>query len=924
MDVNSGQIDLNTDVVLLDRENEVVGFNLLGSNNVSVGVSHGETLTSEPVGDGGGEVQVFDQKVCHVGGDDGVNGGLVEPLSEVVVDGFGMKFGCDVMVNGSGKEGSGEGRTELVGRGNGLEVGLELVEGRCHGEQGKFSGGLVRNDDKKIAMECFEGVPLVNGGAGSDKGLVYELNSGVQNEVECDNAGRVCENSLLSANVASVNEARGVDNLTEHVKGVKNAMPVNVSVVAEDGTEMKAADNLVTKDGLEDSHTSEITTCQLQDGFPDMEVVDVNVKESLHYKDSSFRNHHVLTSYESKQQAFQVDAQEDAIQNQTIDINLAEAGPFENIQVSHDINLVVDLNCYRNMPEVDLSRQPVFSELNFCVSDLVWGKVVGHPWWPGQIFDSSAASEEAKRHLKKDSYLIAYFGDQTFAWNDALTIKPFQMHFSQMVKQSNLEGFHHAVDCALDEVSRRVEFSLSCPCMPKEVFSKLKSQVITNAGICGQARRRNGGDRFTNATSFESMKLVNFIKSLARSSLTESDRLDFVIARAQLLAYNRSKGYSQLPEFSVLGGLLNDMEILLMKEKEQCNDQIDGNGLTIHLDFSQKHKHSSRDSKRPSKRHKLLSDLMSEKSFCIPNGEHALERKAGDKPVPRRCGRKRKAVYNTSDDNFHTSQNRKSAQLQYVSMDEMRSQLCSAASDPVGQTCLSDMVYFFAEFRKFISCDSSAYLKQEMSSIHMPASEDGATSTETVAPMTSAMEPCKDSYWTDRIIQCISEEQSSSKNRNGRDEFLPQTPESGYPFSKSQPASETSADRYHGSEEPSKLVEHLDESSTEGFSPTALSLKFTSLESVPSTTDLNKIFGRFGPLIESRTELIEKSNRARVVFRRRSDAETAFSSAGKYSIFGPSLVSYRLRILPRTPEKGTRKRGRPRKKERSCVDTVAV
>ena len=91
--------------------------------------------------------------------------------------------------------------------------------------------------------------------------------------------------------------------------------------------------------------------------------------------------------------------------------------------------------------------------------------------------------------------------------------------------------------------------------------------------------------------------------------------------------------------------------------------------------------------------------------------------------------------------------------------------------------------------------------------------------------------------------------------------------------------------------EPSNYVEHVNESS-----PTSLTMKFTNLDSVPPTTDLNKIFGRFGPLIEAKTKLLEKTNCAKAVFERYCDAETTFSSAGKYSIFGPSLQSYLLKM----------------------------
>ncbi|TKY52888.1 putative oxidoreductase GLYR1 [Spatholobus suberectus] len=923
MAINTGQIDLNSDAVLFDRENEVVGVKSTVSN-VSVGVCHSETLGGDAVS--GGEVVVHDQKVCHVGDGRGVNDSVVL-LSSV-------NHGCDVMINGRGKGGLGE-EHELVGVGIDLEEGVEVGAGGCDEKEGELSCGVVKNEGDKSVIECSDGVMFAYGGAEPDGGLVFEFKDGFQSELECENAGEVGGNGLLSIEVASNNVAQGGDNdAAECGQEVKNDALVNLSVVVESDGERNAADSLVIKDGLNDSRAAEVATYQLQDGIPCMEVVDVNAEESLHMKDLS-RNHLELEpSYQLKPPAVQVDAQLDVMmQNQIVDIDISEAWMFENIQNEcRGFNLVVDLNSYRNMQEVGMYQESVFSELNFCVSDLVWGKVTGHPWWPGQIFDASAASEKAKRHLKEGCYLIAYFGDQTFAWTDVSMIKPFQMHFSQMVKQSNLKNFHHAVNCALEEVSRRVEFGLSCPCMPENVLSKLKTQVISNAGINNQLSRRNGGDRFINAMSFEPIKLVNFVKSLAQLPLVESDRLDFVIARAQLLAFYRSKGYSQLPEFTVLGGLFeNDMETLLMRGKEQCDYQIDELELKTHVGYSQTRKHTSGDSKRCGKKHKLLSDLMSEKSFYISNGEPASEQKA--KSVSQRPGRKRKTAYNNLEDYLHNSRDRKLTQLRHASINEMRSQLCLAAKDPTGESCSSDMVHFFAEFRKSISRDYSAYLDQGMSLEQMHDGETRVTSMVALASMTSAMEPCNDSYWTDRIIQSIPEEQSLTRYQNERASFLPETlTEANLRMFKLLPDAEISTDLGFKQQdtdrnlesEPSKLVEHLDESSKEGFCPTALTLKFTNLDSVPSTTDLNKIFGHFGPLIESKTELLEKTNRARVVFQRRSDAETAFSSAGKYSIFGPSLVSYRLKILPRKPQKVTGKRGRKRRKITSSVDGAAV
>ncbi|KEH42283.1 putative non-specific serine/threonine protein kinase [Medicago truncatula] len=928
MAMNSEQIDLNADTVLFDREKDVLGFKSLRSN-VGVGVSFDETLISD------------------VGGN---NDGFVDMLSGTNVVGFHKDSGC-------GKEGFCD---EKV---NGFEDGgmFDVVDGGCDGKGGKFSCGLVKNDDEKSVIQCSDG------GAESDKGLVFGLNDGVQIKQEGEDVEKV----------ALSNELQGVkDDVTEGDHKVKKVALPNLSAAVEDEGVIKAADCFVTKDDPEDSSVSDVATYQLQDGIPYVEGMDVNKEEYFNVKDLLSKNCHGReTSCELKQPVFLSDAQVNVIQNQTTCINMSGAAISENIQYDCCGFDLVGLNSCKNAQEDSVPRESESSEANYRVSDLVWGKVRSHPWWPGQIYDPLVASEKAKKQRKENCYLIAYFGDQTFAWNDTSMIKPFHKHFSEMEKQSDMENFRHAVDCALEEASRRVEFVLSCPCMPGETYPELKTKVIAN-----------------NAASFEPMELVNFVKSLAQSPLTEFDRLDFVSACARLSAFYRSKGYSQLPEFAMLDRLFeNDMEILLVREHEQCDDQIN-------------EQHISWNTKQTGKKKKLLSDLMSEENVWTPNGECIPKKKAGGSSISRR-GRKRKAAYDTSYDYFHHSQiaddistsrrgrkpkaayntpndcfnnsqiaannstsrrgrklktayntsngcfnnsqiaannstsrrGRKRkvpyntsdgclnncqtgnlAQLQNVSIGEMQSQICLAATDPAGESCSSDMIYFFAEFKKFTGCNDSVFLELGLSLEQEHGGETEVVTSIEAAATASMSTPtpmvlCNDSYWTDRIIQSISDEETLLKNQNEREELLPAaeiSPNLGLMHQESNG---------NLGSEPSNYVENVNESS-----PTSLTLKFTNLDSVPSTADLNKIFGRFGPLVESKTELLERTNRARVVFKRRCDAETAFSSAGKYSIFGPSLQSYRLRILPRTPKKGTGKRGRKSKKEKSSVDAPTV
>lgn len=148
------------------------------------------------------------------------------------------------------------------------------------------------------------------------------------------------------------------------------------------------------------------------------------------------------------------------------------------------------------------------------------------------IFDPSDESVKANKYFRKDSYLIAYFGDYTFAWNEASQIKPFLEHFSPMEKQRNSEDFHHAITYALDEVSRRVVFGLACPCLSEQVYAKLKTQIFNNAGIRKESSRRNGRDSSLGISSFAPVKLVKYIKELAQFPYGGDDRLELVMAKA--------------------------------------------------------------------------------------------------------------------------------------------------------------------------------------------------------------------------------------------------------------------------------------------------------------------------------------------------------------------------------------------------------
>ncbi|PIA39800.1 hypothetical protein AQUCO_02600335v1 [Aquilegia coerulea] len=643
----------------------------------------------------------------------------------------------------------------------------------------------------------------------------------------------------------------------------------------------------------------------------------------------------------------------------------------------------------------------------FSVSDLVWGKVKSHPWWPGQIFDSSDASEGALKYRKKDSFLVAYFGDQTFAWNEASSLNHFRTHFAQMEKQSNSDAFCIAVDYALDEFCRRVELGMVCSCTPKETRAKLKSQIMENAGIREEARRIDGPNSSLCVTPFESGKLLQYIKALAPYPCNGVDRLELRIAQAQLLAFYRLKGYYRLPEFNVCGGLLeNDVdnsgqeshskEVVEHETPDSYNDEeglSDTDKLKSRDIFSHKHKHSSDEVLYSSRKKRSLSNLLSGKkapTCLISNGKNGVDERvasnsgmksntidpfpenpalrstkrkinnespppqsfkvgecirriasqlAGSPPILKSSGRVDKGnVYDGFDGSSYTSElfygRQGNIPEEYSYPDEMLSQLCLAARDPMkGYSFLTNIVGFFSDFRNSISLESSSLGKHKSSEKKNGGGRSGIGSRrplniEISSNDTFDFEDLGDSYWTDRIIQSSPEKELSHRNKRKGSSFevedalslslAEQNLDEDYvpikekPSRKNQkrkkktqvvlPVDETAAsdselfslNDYEGAtEEP---VSRLNENNYVHASyPMALLMSFSELDSIPSEINLNKIFRRFGPLKESETEVVRDTSSAKVVFKKQADAEVAFSSAAKFSIFGSAHVNYQLR-----------------------------
>nr|CAD1841950.1 unnamed protein product [Ananas comosus var. bracteatus] len=590
----------------------------------------------------------------------------------------------------------------------------------------------------------------------------------------------------------------------------------------------------------------------------------------------------------------------------------------------------------------------------FAVNDLVWGKVKSHPWWPGQIFDHSSASEMALKRQKREGFLVAYFGDKTFAWNDESLLRPYQAHFSQMERQSPSEAFVAAVNDSLAEVSRRVELALTCPCFAVEA---LKGKKVENAGIQEGTLAPDSDSSFI-ADSFQPERFLEYVQDLAQSLAVVADRLELAVIKAQLKAFNRSKGYPDLPEFVSGSEFSGDAEGPSTKKdspgKDAASDSASGKGKKRGRESSSsKRKQISEDGRKK----KRLSDLMEENDTpprsssrrrrlrkreaadfdWTPSGEikekrldslgdldyellsSDRERKSkvgaikspsvssvnGETSQKRPRGRPRKnAIVGDPRMNIETEKVKQGAVWELSSPGEMLDFLASGFSD---DDELLGMTGIKKDRRKLADSKSASLDVYERGHIQ----DFKSSSLDASAPG-----HIQDSYWSDLVITDSADDQTASSGQRKKGGSKMKTGEKK--TEDEQPLIEPSSifsvpmldPTLHfgpeipniGQEVAAKNSININEDKAEECMPTALILHFSGSHALPSESDLIKIFSQYGPLREAEAEILMKSSCAKVVFKRRTDAELAFSSAGKFSIFGPSLSSFKLSYLPSTPK----------------------
>ncbi|VVB05693.1 unnamed protein product [Arabis nemorensis] len=217
-----------------------------------------------------------------------------------------------------------------------------------------------------------------------------------------------------------------------------------------------------------------------------------------------------------------------------------------------------------------------------------------------------------------------------------------------------------------------------------------------------------------------------------------------------------------------------------------------------------------------------------------------------------------------------------------LSVESFVSQLHCAATDPAKENVVSDLAAdFFLDFRN--SSASQQVTPEKVSSKRGRPSNSNAGGTKAFE-----FEEMGDTYWTDRVIHNGGEEQTPPTEK-GNYQVVPvelkpsQVKKTRRPYRRRH--SQITIPLPSASDKPANFDENA---------PAELIMKFSETDTIPPEKSLSKMFRHFGPIRESQTEVDKDNNRARVVYRKGTDAEVAYNSAGRFSIFGTKAVNYEL------------------------------
>ncbi|KAM0847227.1 hypothetical protein ACQ4PT_055149 [Festuca glaucescens] len=158
---------------------------------------------------------------------------------------------------------------------------------------------------------------------------------------------------------------------------------------------------------------------------------------------------------------------------------------------------------------------------SFAPKDLVWGKKLAHPSWPGEVLSVAPGGTQL---------LVSFFGEKALAWCDAAQLRPYEAYFSVgELYDGEADDFDAAVDASLDEFSRRVQAAL------------------TGAADAPASLRR----------PFVPRDFITSLQDLAADRMGFSNRVQAAITKAHLRAYDEFRGLPDPPVYTLELGIVS-------------------------------------------------------------------------------------------------------------------------------------------------------------------------------------------------------------------------------------------------------------------------------------------------------------------------------------------------------------------------------
>ncbi|CAA0820194.1 Tudor/PWWP/MBT superfamily protein [Striga hermonthica] len=532
---------------------------------------------------------------------------------------------------------------------------------------------------------------------------------------------------------------------------------------------------------------------------------------------------------------------------------------------------------------------------DFHVGDFVWGKIKSHPWWPGQIYDPKDASEIAVKHSQEGRLLVAFFGDGSCSWCSPSQLVPFVDNFKRMSNGSSSKSFHNAIHCALNDLARLVELSVTCECVPLDKRDGLARPIVSNAGIRKGVLVPNVEIGRINVPNYGSTHVLDKLMSFAKCDSFDSF-LELAVLKCWLSAFYRSRGGQKLPvyqepvwiegledknksvkdlsgeDFSVpiavpiLGPQKSVAELMGKRAKESILDEGKSEDRVKNGSLSRKQKENevgegeniSCDeiqmiySRRERKKSKYLSPPYTNPSVSLAN--FGSNMKSGSDKSTKRDHSNVKSRSDKSVDDEAFDGELTTAQLKDLDTSNQKS--------------------------SFLSSD--VYLQGDELLSEVPVNPLYLSKKNSLDPICSFISAIRRSAY----FQTGGKKRKTLKNQENGD--TPKKAKKSADDSKMPKAvKKKSEGRKARAENSAKNFE--------GSASTCLIVTFSPRFPLPNKEQIVRLFGKFGRLNEKETKVFAESHAIRIVYTKESDAEIAFILSVRESPFDVENVNYWLK-----------------------------